>query len=269
MLVSLFALVVFVSGCTTGGGPTTDFGGLQVSFSPDPQQAAPNSHIRLNLAVQNQAEGEIRDVKASVLGYGLSPYTVRQLLPKQRESYTWGEENDLKAHENEIPMNFLLRLTYGYTAVSLTTVPIINEREAKQRRDQGRPYPILNQKSIHGPVTINFESLNPVVVYDRGTEFPVRITLQNVGNGNVCSDVCTGTPNKQVKLKIKYDSSKLTLLDCDSIMEVELIDKNTINCRFKTGFLDAPDVSADITVESEIEYWVEKTAEVQVKKPSI
>ncbi len=262
-------LVLVVSGCTNIA-PTTDFGGLQVTFSSDQQQAAPNSHIRLNLAVQNLADGEIKNIKANVLGATrLQPYSLKQLLKGQKESFTWGEENDLKAHQDEIPMSFLLRLTYEYFAVSVTTVPIISEQEGRRLRDQGKAYPILNQKSISGPVTIGFESLNPVVVYDIGTEFPVRITLQNVGGGEVCSQLCTDVPDKTVKLKIKYDSSKLTLLDCDSTEEIELIDKNTINCRFKTGFIDAPDVSADITVETDVEYWVEKTASVQVKKPGI
>ena len=175
----------------------------------------------------------------------------------------------VRAHTDEIPMNFILRLKYNYKSASVSTVPIISQQEARRRRDNNQPYPVLTQSKVSGPVTINFESLNPVVVYDVGTEFPVRITLQNIGGGNVCSGVCTDEPDKTVKLKIKYDNTKLTLLDCDSTEEVELIDTNTLNCGFKTTYANAPDVSADITLETDVEYWVEKTTSVQIKKPTI
>ncbi|HLD56743.1 MAG TPA: hypothetical protein VJA47_00450 [archaeon] len=266
----LVLAVVLISGCTGFDQPTTNFGGLYVTFVSDPQQAAPGTNLRLKVAVENQADGEITDIKANIIGpIKLEQYSNKQLLKGQKDFYTWGEDSLVRAHTDEIPMNFILRLKYNYKSASVSTVPIISQQEARRRRDNNQPYPVLTQSKVSGPVTINFESLNPVVVYDVGTEFPVRITLQNIGGGNVCSGVCTDEPDKTVKLKIKYDNTKLTLLDCDSTEEVELIDTNTLNCGFKTTYANAPDVSADITLETDVEYWVEKTTSVQIKKPTI
>lgn len=270
ILLLALVLVLFISGCIGAEQPTTNFGGLAVTFVADPQQAAPGASLRLKVGVENQADGQISDVKANIISSeSLEPYVNKQMLKGQKDFYTWGEEGQIKAHKDEIPMNFILRLKYSYKSVSVSTVPIMSQQEARRRRDNGQSYPILTQSKVSGPVTINFESLNPVIVYDDQTEFPVRITLQNIGGGNVCSNVCTDVPDKHVKLKIKYDTTKLTLLDCDSTEDIELINSNTINCRFKTGYADAPDVSADITLETDVEYWVEKTTTVQVKKPGI
>ncbi len=263
----LVLAVLVISGCSSPiNTPTEDFGGLSVSFSTTPSTTTPNSPVRLELGIKNQADAEITDITANVIGQAsLQPFTRKLLREREEDSYIW--EQGLRAHENEIPMSFLLRLKYNYKSVGSATIPIVSQSEAKVRQDQGSSFPTGSQHSRTGPISLSFKAPNYVI---GGNEFQIEADLNNIGKGDVCSGNCFEKPDKTIKLKIKFDSNALTAVDCNNVEEIQLIKSNSVICKFKAnGFTGSPIVNTDITFETDIEYWVEKTATVEVKKPRV
>jgi hypothetical protein len=172
------------------------------------------------------------------------------------------------------------RFYYSYSSSTIKTITIASREELKTLGEQGKPLPSESYSKTKSPVTIDVETSTPVRTYGNSVEFPIVITIKNVGGGTVCmgdSNNCRkpgGTKendkwnkfmlniNLPTGLALSTDS-----LNCKSQETIVLVGNSpqTISCRITTNIGQQIGVAQkNIEVTANYGYFIDKTTDVYV-----
>ncbi len=87
---------------------------------------------------------------------------------------------------------------------------LVSREELKTLQDQGKSLPSEAYSKTSSPVSMDMETTTPIRTYGSSIEFPVVITVKNVGGGTVCLDESVNC-KKEGGLTINPDLYKLRL----------------------------------------------------------
>lgn len=81
------------------------------------------------------------------------------------------------------------RFFYSYTSSTIRTVTLVSREELKTLQNQGRGLPSETYSKTKSPVSLDIETSSPIRTYANQVEFPIVITVKNVGGGTVCHSI--------------------------------------------------------------------------------
>lgn len=177
-----------------------------------------------------------------------------------------------------IPYKAKVRFFYSYTSSTVKTVTLVSREELKALQDQGRSLPIESYSKTKSPISLEIETTSPVRTYGDKVEFPIVITMRNVGGGTVCS-----SPEKCKKVNWEpdevgwykfnleiYTPVGMQLSVCEPPPEGETIvligdDPQSISCKIIADVSQQIGIiQKNIELRAKYGYFVDKTAEVFV-----
>ena len=167
-----------------------------------------------------------------------------------------------------------VRFYYSYKSSTIKTVTLASKEEIKALQDQGKGLPSETYSKTKSPISIDIETASPIRTYADRVEFPIIITVKNVGGGTVCRSIegCkknmmgAGAEWYMTEMEIKTPPD-MQLSVCRSPENIMLIgDKpQTISCKVvaNTGSIVGV-AQRNLEVKSTYGYFIDKTADVVV-----
>jgi hypothetical protein len=196
--------IMLISGCT---GPGPGGGGSQgvviVEWVPDFAVVDSYDQFQILLKIKNLGGVEARDVEATLFGVTPSEWGVfderidmGNLLPADPRYGTEGAEEVaiLVLEAPEFPQGTLnerhpsVRVAYEYSTIATKTITIVGESELRALELQGGTLPTSQTEVTAGPIGVAITVGNLIKASQSGsrnTEFPLTITLTNVGGGRI------------------------------------------------------------------------------------
>ncbi len=287
----LFSLLL-VSGCTiptlTGTGYNSQTpegaGVILESFEADFPEAFSGEEIRLTLKMRNSGSVKAENGRVEISGFdtswNLQPVNEPrcnsiELLPADPLTGTGGSDLictwDITTPEipKGLKINFspTARLYYETRSYVTKTVNIVSREDLKNLQQQGKSLPSESVSKSSSPVDIDVQVSTPIRtagVSAGGVQFPVIITIKNVGDGTVRDR----TSGRLHLLQMKIDVSDMNLDSCEAAEDVYLTrgSSQTYTCLVSTASPEKM-VQKTIGVEAEYQYIVEKSTGILVKNP--
>jgi len=165
------------------------------------------------------------------------------------------------------------RVFYEYTSSTLTTITIGTYDELVQIQNSGQALPAETTSSSEGPIKISMESKGPIRFSEGETsvEFPLYITIENLGNGVVCDSSdpndCKDyqTLDNQNQVSISLNSNLIELDDCQiEKMSVWVGIPNYHSCTAVLNNLPQTMSQEVITATAHYSYYSDETITVTV-----
>jgi len=176
-----------------------------------------------------------------------------------------------------IPSKPRVRFFYSYRSSTIKTVTLVSKEELKVLRDQGKGLPIETYSKTKSPISLDIETASPIRTYGNQVEFPVVITVKNVGGGTVCSSVekCKknnwGPKEGWYKFNLEiYTPPGMQLTVCTPPPQGETIvligsNPQTISCKIIADTSQQIGIiQKNIELRAEYGYFIDKTANVLV-----
>ncbi|UCC91651.1 MAG: hypothetical protein JSV39_00025, partial [Candidatus Aenigmatarchaeota archaeon] len=164
---------------------------------------------------------------------------------------------------------------YSYRSSTIKTVTLVSKDELKVLRDQGKGLPIESYSKTGSPISLDIDTASPIRTYGDSVEFPIVITIKNVGGGTVCPTIykCKKVhwqPDEfwwyKLDLEIHMPPG-MELRNCNKTESVMLIGDTpqSLSCKVTadTGH-EIGIVQKNIELRSEYGYFVDKTTNVFV-----
>lgn len=279
--------IVFVSGCTT---PITGSGAAIVinDFEPQFSDVFSTEDVTFEARIQNAGSLPIQGAMAYIVGiedwefiannypectngFGLIPPGIQGETQGATKLCSWIYKAPFLPKDLSTTYSPTLRVFYDYFSNTVSSVSIVPRDELRRLQNSGLQLPVNTQASTEGPVTITLET-EPVLSFEESVIFPLKITVNNVGNGIVCYPQDCKNRDNWNTVRLVFDmGNTIELLDCGD-MEISLYKgkSNTIVCRMEA--FEIPDATISkrtINVGAEYGYMVEKTTSISVNsKPS-
>jgi len=224
MLLALF-LPLLISGCTipfigpTFNSNTPEGTGVVIKdFGPDIQGDI-NSGEKVTFALRVKNTGSVTAEKGFAELIGLDyvwkaaglrqsnlgelfpnenncAYDIRNinLLPEDNEAGTTGEETvctwtytaPTVSPGIAITSTPRVRFYYTYHSTTIKTITMLSREELINLQNQGKGLPVESYTATKSPISLEIASASPVKIYGNQAEFPIIITIKNVGGGTVC-----------------------------------------------------------------------------------
>ena len=323
LLLPIFALVlisgcVIPSGINPFDSNTPAGTGVVIEdFSPDFQTVYSGEEVKFTLKVKNTGSVKAEDGFAELLGLdqiwirGENPlaqvnkgnevfpdetrcrYTDKKitLLPEEPEAGITGGEDTCTWRYIAPPVLTGLsvnskprvRFYYTYKSSTIKTVTLVPREELKAIHDQGKGLPTESYSTTKSPVSIGIETASPIRTYGNSVEFPVVITLKNIGGGTVCTDksenckksggvIITSELPQWNRLKINIilpDGLDIANGSCKEEDEKIVFtgkDPQTISCIIvaKDVYKQIGVIQKNIEVTAQYGYFIDKTSDITV-----
>ncbi|MEE9322931.1 MAG: hypothetical protein V3U72_00145, partial [Candidatus Aenigmarchaeota archaeon] len=306
-------LLMFISGCVLPTGEPfesktpTGTGVIIEHFGPDFPEVYSNEEVKFTLKVKNTGSVKAEKGFAELLGLDQTwghppdaPFNAEAqevfpdevkcrysdkgitLLPEDPDSgITGGEETCTWRYVAppvlpglNMPYKAKVRFFYSYESSTIKTVTLVSKEELKVLQDQGKNLPTESHSKTKSPITLDIETASPIRTYGNQVEFPIVITIRNVGGGTVCSSVdkCKknnwGPKEGWYKLNINIILPNDMRLDvCSEKESVVLIGNKpqSLSCKIiaNTGS-QVGIIQKNIELQAEYGYFIDKTAGVLV-----
>jgi hypothetical protein len=321
-IIAVLALLflVPVSGCVFPGFNPFDSktppqtGVLIEDFSPDFQTVRSGEQVTFLMKVKNTGSVTAKDGFAELLGLdqawnggsGASAsktneifpsentcrYDIKgiSLLPADADAGTTGGETTCtwKYVAPQVLPGLTVkakpsvRFYYTYSSSTVKTITIATREELKSYEEQGKTLPSESSSKTNSPVSIDIETSTPIRTYANSVEFPVVITMKNIGGGTVCAE---SSPNckKSGSLQDAPDWNKFFVVislpaglkfaadSCAPVEEIIFIGNNpqTISCKLTADIGNQIGISQkNIEITSTYGYFIDKSTEVNVLPPA-
>ncbi|MBL7160278.1 MAG: hypothetical protein ISS93_00295 [Candidatus Aenigmarchaeota archaeon] len=285
--------VLIVSGCvsTVGGN-----GVIIENFEPDFADAFGGEKITFQAKIRNTGSVGAKDVHAHVIGLGewgagttggaksdkiemdCNGKKGVTLLPPQPDFGTTGEVAvcslliQAPTPPKGLPVTYQpgLRVYYKYSSSVIKSINVGSQQELRRIQNTGAALPTETVSQTSGPVAITVVSKGPIRMFGSEVEFPVEITVSNVGGGVVCSSNCDDKGSNWNRIKISTEFSGKQINDCSKEFTLFRGQSNTIVCKLKIS--DAPTsgvIQKSVSVEaSNYGYFIDSATSVEVN-PSL
>lgn len=301
-IVLLLLVLPLLSGCVmpslpfTGGSPfdskTQAGSGVVIEhFGPDNSRAYSGEEVEFQLKVKNTGSFKVERGSAEILGLdqvweiagGADSMGEVKLLPPSPDAGTSGEEEtfvwrykapDIKTGLEAV-YNPKARFFYDYASSTVESVTLMPESDMKNVQKEGVVFPAETVAKSKSPISIDVKTSSPIRMYQERVEFPIMISVKNVGGGTVCSDIdhCKKSVidvwderTGWYKFNIEIDVGSMLLKECNAVELINVIGsrEQTISCKVsalkpKTGF-----VQKDIKVTANYGYFIDKSTSVVV-----
>ncbi len=176
-----------------------------------------------------------------------------------------------------------IRVFYQYETDVVKAVTLMSQDEMKSLVKQGKPLPIDTQTSTRSPIKIDVNTDTPLRIYTDKVEFPITISIENIGGGITCvgysswdniKDCRTSQQSAEKsawrKIRIELDADNIIHLsdDCREPLELSLYKgkSNKITCTATVYSSDLPSqrVKALINVHAYYNYIIDKEITITV-----
>jgi hypothetical protein len=169
------------------------------------------------------------------------------------------------------------RFFYSYRSTTIKTITLVPREELKNLQDLGKSLPTETYSKTKSPISLDIETATPIRVYANQIEFPIVITVKNIGGGTVCSsiDKCKGVHKEswgptegwyKMNLEINVPAD-MQLTVCERNENVVLIgDKpQSISCKVIANVgSQIGIIQKNIELRAIYGYFIDKTADVLV-----
>jgi hypothetical protein len=225
IVILLLLFLLPVSGCVFPGFNPSDSktppqtGVLIEDFSPDFQNVRSGEEVKFLLKVKNAGSVKAENGFAELLGIDqvwlnaqktdisktgevfpdeeYCRYNANKkitLLPEDLEAGTTGGGTTCTWKYVAPPVSAglsihskpMARFYYSYNTSTVKTITIASREELKSFEEQGKPLPSESYSKTKSPISIDVETSTPIRTYTNKVEFPIVITIKNVGGGAVC-----------------------------------------------------------------------------------
>ncbi len=297
----LIFLVLIISGCTTQVVQVTEKGLEIETFEADFSNVYSGEQVDFRMIIRNTGSADSPEVFAEVLGidqeWGPNPGV--EVLPNEDECrYTSSEHFSLLAPDtisgtpgasHQCTWTYIApvlpagqsmtyevtgRVFYRYSSATITSVTFGSYDEIKQLQSSGQSLPAETTSSSKGPIKIEIQTQGPVRFSENEgeAEFPLYITVKNLGGGVVCN---TEKPNDcsmhsdvdyRNKIDITLSASNIDLADCEKkALSVFTGSYNSYSCEATaTDLKDQPLTQRTITASADYSYYSDKEITVIV-----
>jgi hypothetical protein len=309
MKVLLLIVIVFVaiSGCVsvqTGNGIVIE------DFGPDFNTVYSGEIVNFDLKIRNVGSVTADSVFAELLGVdqdwccadaGLGPWYKNEKLPNEPYCRYPGSlganKKQLKPPDPfwsvpgetmtcswtykipKFPIGFIreykptVRVFYDYTTTLVQAINLLTRQEIVDIERSGQVLPNQAISLTKGPVSIRVDMASPVRVSESTVNFPIKITIENIGDGTVClPGRCRKTaPEGEAWNKIILNIEGVQLTDCQKEMEIELYKgQASLICGASlTGLkLIGPEQKL-LTITAKYSYFIEKSTAITVKSEQL
>ena len=291
---------LLVSGCTLTPVEVTGNGVEIESLSADFDNIFEGEQVTFRMTVRNTGSADTQEVFAELLGIDQEwgPNPGQEVLPNEEEC-RYGSDSHFSLlapePENGIPGQSHIctwtyiapdlpdgasityevtgRVFYRYSSSTLTSVTFGTYDELVALQNSGQPLPAETTSSSKGPIKITIESQGPIRFSEGEStvEFPLYITIENLGGGVVCK---ADDPNEckdymgtdpQNKVSISFSANDINLDDCEiSEMSVWAGLPNYHSCEAIATNMPQIISQRIITATAAYSYYSDKTTTVTV-----
>lgn len=292
--------VVFLAGCTGGGGEASTGAGIIItSFVPDVQSVDAGSSVTFTVNLKNVG-GKTSDAgKALFFGLsndwtisGTNPATLTKLAPADPSAGLTGEESSLDwsatigastAKNADISYDASVRVMYGYSTTTDTLLRFV--KSDYLRTAPNTPKGIQSSTTTAGPLLVTATARTPTLS-STSTTGRVQFEIQNIGPGRVIKTIAAdtgivGAPDLDIIKKITItgvgtsgtcagkaaDASGIVTLDATAVTpdNIRLAGgkSKVISCDIAVGDLtNFKDIALNVKIE--YNYYVDSTTSVTV-----
>ncbi len=292
------ALVVSVSGCTTGTREVSlsDNDGILINeFTVDPLRINDDETALFSMEIENMGGTTASFIRANlygVEGWGevANEVTYSQLDPPNIniEPNTPGDFKliDWELDAPNLPEGLIVpytvtgRVRYHYTTTNVITIPVYEKQEFTRRNQIGAAIDSVNVVNVRAPVKINIDPLDYIIfdTEDEDQTYSRRLIFSNVGSGvpigmisgEEVDGVLTGTIRLEGPAQfadcVGATSGKEVTLDAGEvkIRRGESIKKACSLRIDDAAFGSAPAATISIIMELDYDYYVESSVVVEV-----
>jgi hypothetical protein len=168
-----------------------------------------------------------------------------------------------------------VRVYYNYDSFVQKSITIASKNELKMIQDQGKSLPSGTTEKSNAPVELDLTVNTPIRVYADSVEFPVTISVKNVGGGIICRDSASCKEPEREKgwnmLMLKIETpTGISLKDCDEYDNKEsllyIVQGSYQNLACKMIVDEVPDnlLQRTIVITAKYGYFVEKETSIEV-----
>jgi hypothetical protein len=286
LILPLF-LAVFISGCVIPGGSTGGAGGVDImAFETDWDQVYIDEPVSFRVLVQNTGSVDSGDGSIDILGLEewskleCSPsLTFDRLLPPNPDRGTSGESFAVTCNSDapEVPSGLSVtytptaRMSYGYSSDFVKSIIVASQEELRAIESRGTGLPSELISSSTSPISLSIETKGPIRFWSDTSkvEFPLEITVNNVGGGIACLDSSCDT-NDWNKIRLTIDGVDLDDSECQKYSSKGVLTlwqgrSNTIVCKasFSVGGIVGA-VQKNIQIHADYGYFVDRTIPITV-----
>jgi hypothetical protein len=79
-----------------------------------------------------------------------------------------------------------VRFYYSYKSSTIKTITLVSRDELKTLQDQGKGLPSESYSKTSSPISLDIETASPIRTYGNSVEFPIVVTVKNIGGGTPC-----------------------------------------------------------------------------------
>lgn len=287
LLILVVLLLIFVSGCVSGGlrpvapasqAPVGGTNGIQIkSFTVSPERVKVGGEVQIEMIAENFGQHKATQVKA-VLGKfaggilnqeniplvdsgetELDPAIITggRTLPGEEGVWFWeGTINQqfLGSSPGELNHWVTASLFYRYKTSAIGTIRLLGTNEFNRRVHSRKVIPTGGtQQGGQGPVTVEVLVRDEILDPNKNNDIDIAIVISNRGQGIITSDITASGAFEDNKVRI--ESFNVYGLDSGDCLRQELIrlgpqQSRTIRCEIQvSGNVELEDKAFEITVE--------------------
>jgi hypothetical protein len=271
LLITIIPIII-LSGCI---GTTSNKGVVIESFGTDFKEAYSGEDVEFHLKLINQGESPAYLTEVALMGLaeGSERWTYisntctglagKALQPGTSFNCVW------KLSAPELPKGLTMqynpfaRVSYTYTTSTIKSITFGSISELRRVEKIGN-LPSTTA-TTGGPISIEIQARDPVRISGWAVTFPIKINVNNVGDGMVCRGTCEGGNTNSLVLEIITD---MTIEDCANYEEINLYKgkSNSITCAIRYSAREEGPLQKIIEVRSNYGYSVEKETSITVSR---
>jgi hypothetical protein len=282
-LLVFLSFVLLVSGCTFTQVEVTSNGVEVESFEPDFSNPYSGESVMFRMLMRNTGSSDALVVSANVLGLentwtqsnvncdttNLLAPDVLGGIPGGAHQCSWTYKAPTLSTGQSITYDVTGRVLYRYSSATTTIVTFGSYDEIRNLQDSGQGLPAQTTHSSEGPIEIVIQINGPIRFdeNENGVDFPLYITVNNLGGGTVCN---TDNPTEceeqdiQGKVSLEFSADDVTFTGCNRVMSL-LSGTNSYSCDAKaTGLQNQVLTQRTITASTSYSYYSDVETAVTV-----
>ncbi len=268
------ALVVFISGCSSGGG-SSGGGILSIeAFEPDIQgvEILPGEAVKLSLIVRNTGTEKAEEIEPTITGldgwgikvdscvkFSLNPPNPEFNTPGQSKQciFSYTAPGSLPLDQTFQPK---VSIKYKYKSITVSRIKLVPREKFIIKRDSGEAVESETVFKSRSPIDIDMNTRGQAsqirLLSEGKVNFPLFVTVSNLDTGFVCTDTSCENGLKKIKLKLSTPSTDIEIKtgECINYNEIDLFkgQKGEFNCELEAGASsELAEKLVSITAESE------------------
>jgi hypothetical protein len=220
--------IPFLPGPTTGGGTETKQGVVIDKFEPVITKVGSSEPVAFRVKLKNTGTETAFDVSAKLTNIDEfmvynQPTKYFDELPSDTTgtgnypevTWSWDLDAPLVPKGTEVIFHPRIRVLYTYKTETVRSVTIIPEVELRDYINKGKAFPSDTVSKSSGPLSLDISIKGPIAHYQDKIQFPVSMTIKNIGGGIVCREECTDSERDYNTVDLYLETNDVKLKDCE------------------------------------------------------